>query len=49
MSSSKCPSGKIKRNSYITKNGTKVPSNCIVAQSNSGMKTSDILKKYIRI
>lgn len=45
--SKKCSNGKILRNSYITKTGKKVKSNCIKSQSATGKKISNILKKYI--
>jgi hypothetical protein len=35
-----CKKGQIKRNSYRTKNGRVVKENCIIAQSNSGRKSS---------
>ena len=46
--SKKCSKGKILRNGYTTKKGSKVPSSCITAQSDSGKKTSLILKKYLQ-
>jgi hypothetical protein len=46
--SKKCSKGKILRNGYTTKKGSKVPSSCITAQSYSGKKTSLILKKYLQ-
>ena len=46
---SKCSKGYIKRNSYTKKDGTHVKEDCIVAQSQSGKKTSKELKRYIAI
>ena len=46
--SKRCSKDQIKRNSYITKNDKKVKSNCITVQSNSGEKTSDIIKDYLK-
>jgi hypothetical protein len=46
--SKKCYKGKILRQGYTTKKGSKVPSSCITAQSDSGKKTSLILKKYLQ-
>ena len=45
---SKCSKGMIKRNSYTKDNGTRVKENCIKAQSQSGSKTSKILKEYLK-
>ena len=44
---SKCSKGFIKRNSYTKQDGTHVKEECIVAQSQSGKKTSKELKRYI--
>jgi len=46
--SKKCSKGKILRDGYTTKKGSKVPSSCITAQSDSGKKTSIKLKKYLQ-
>ena len=43
-----CVRGEILRSGYITKNGIKVPSKCITAQSNSGEKTKDKISKYLK-
>jgi len=43
-----CPKGQIMRNEYTTKTGKKVKSNCITAQSNSGEKTSEIIRDYLK-
>ncbi len=42
----KCPPGEILRKGYLTKTGKKVKAECITAQSATGEKTSDIVKKY---
>jgi hypothetical protein len=47
-SKKKCSKGMILRDGYKTKKGSKVPSSCIIAQSDSGKKTSLILKKYLK-
>ena len=44
---SKCSKGLIKRNAYTKNDGTYVKEKCINAQSQSGSKTSKILKKYL--
>jgi hypothetical protein len=44
---SKCSKGEIKRNTYVKKDGTIVKEGCIIAQSQSGSKTSKDLKKYL--
>ncbi len=46
--SKKCSKGMILREGYTTKKGSKVPSSCITAQSDSGKKTSIKLKKYLQ-
>ena len=46
--SKKCSKGMILRKSYTTKKGSRVPSSCITAQSDSGKKTSIKLKKYLQ-
>ena len=43
----KCPSGQIMRKGYTTKSGKHVSSDCIIAQSDTGKKTSKILAKYL--
>ena len=45
--SKKCSKNMILRDGYTTKKGSKVPASCITAQSDSGKKTSLILKKYL--
>jgi hypothetical protein len=40
--------GEIMRSEYVTKTGKNVKSKCINAQSNSGNKTSDIVKDYLK-
>ena len=47
-SSKKCSKNMILRDGYTTKKGSKVPASCITAQSDSGKKTSIILKKYLQ-
>jgi hypothetical protein len=42
-----CPKGKIMRHGYITNTGKIVNNSCITAQSSTGRKSSDDLKKYI--
>ena len=42
-----CPSGQILRKGYVTKRGTKVKANCIIAQSGDGKKTSKAVKKFL--
>lgn len=42
-----CPKGQIMRQGYITKTGKRVSKGCITAQSSTGRKSSDELKKYI--
>jgi len=46
--SKNCGKGQILRNGYTTSTGKRVPSSCIVAQSNSGNKTSIELERYKR-
>ncbi len=43
-----CPKGQIVREGYTTKTGKRVPSGCIIAQSNSGEKTSSKIKAYLK-
>ncbi len=45
---SSCPSGQIMRKGYTTKTGKKVSSGCIVAQSNSGEKTSNKVIEFFK-
>ena len=47
-SSKRCSKNMILRDGYTTKKGSKVPASCITAQSDSGMKTSIKLKKYLQ-
>ena len=44
----KCPTGQILRKGYKTKTGKKVNASCIIAQSDTGKKTSDDIKKYLK-
>jgi len=46
--SKSCKLGMIKRSGYVKKNGTVVKSNCIISRSDSGKKTTDEVKKYLK-
>ena len=43
----KCPKGQIMRRGYTTRTGKHVNPGCIIAQSETGKKTSKILAKYL--
>lgn len=45
---SKCKKDEIMRKGYITKTGRIVPTSCIIAQSNSGEKTSEKVIEYLK-
>lgn len=47
-STNQCLENEIMRSGYITKTGKNIKSTCIAAQSNSGEKTSDIIKDYLK-
>lgn len=47
LNGGKCPNGQIMRKGYTTSSGKKVSKGCITAQSSTGRKSSDDLKKYI--